>query len=92
LGVTKSRCSSPDADGDWIRRIGWPGWIRSADEGWARLVELAKLVGYSGNLFLDGEFDSPPPPPANSAALPPFVHALALSLDADWFSSVQNKY
>jgi len=28
-----------------------------------RKMELAKLVVYSGNLLLDGEFDPPPPPP-----------------------------
>jgi hypothetical protein len=26
-------------------------------------MELTKLVGYSGNLSMDGEFDPPPPPP-----------------------------
>jgi len=63
LGVTKSRCSNPDADKDWLRKIGWSGWIRSADESQMRKMELAKLVEYSGNLLLDGEFDPPPPPP-----------------------------
>ena len=28
--------------------------------------ELTKLVGYSGNLLLDGEFNPPPPPPSRS--------------------------
>jgi len=37
-------------------------------------VELTKLVGYSGNLSMDGEFDPPPPPPTtinrNASVLP----------------------
>jgi len=34
-------------------------------------MELAKLVEYSGNPPMDGEFDSPPPPPIEVlAALP----------------------
>jgi len=34
-------------------------------------MELTKLVVYSGNLLLDGEFDPPPPPPfsSNNASL-----------------------
>ncbi len=31
-------------------------------------MELTKLVGYSGNLSMDGEFDPPPPPPGNLEA------------------------
>ena len=61
----KSRRSNPDADKGWLRKIGWSGWTRSADESWTRQKELTKPVGYSGNLLLDGEFNSPPPPPGN---------------------------